>query len=119
MSTPIESIMAMFLMSMTNFGEYYNAFSRTEHEYVAKVCTIIDLLTPFNTVAAVTVRDIHGDSCHIAGQHVDRHDGQHVPENSGDEERMAAPGEFRVRILKDRQRLGTVCKFSQVDQVEN
>lgn len=37
MSTPSESVMAMFLMSMTNFGEYYNAFSRTEHEYEAKV----------------------------------------------------------------------------------
>lgn len=37
MATPIESIMAMFLMSLTNFGDYYNAFARTEHEYVAKV----------------------------------------------------------------------------------
>ncbi|CAG9764155.1 unnamed protein product [Ceutorhynchus assimilis] len=37
MSTPAESIMAMFLMSMTNFGDYYNAFARTEHEYEAKV----------------------------------------------------------------------------------
>lgn len=27
----------MFLMSLTNFGEYYNAFPRTEHEYEAKV----------------------------------------------------------------------------------
>lgn len=37
MSTPIESIMAMFLMSLTNFGDYYNAFPRTEHEIEAKV----------------------------------------------------------------------------------
>ena len=37
MSTPIESIMAMFLMSMTNFGDYYAAFERTDHEYEAKV----------------------------------------------------------------------------------
>lgn len=37
MSTPIESIMAMFLMSLTNFGDYYNAFSKTEHELEAKV----------------------------------------------------------------------------------
>lgn len=37
MSSPIESIMAMFLMSMTNFGDYYGAFPRTEHEYEAKV----------------------------------------------------------------------------------
>ncbi|XP_023309951.1 transient receptor potential cation channel subfamily V member 5 [Anoplophora glabripennis] len=41
MSTPIESIMAMFLMSMTNFGEYYNAFARTEHEYEAKILFVI------------------------------------------------------------------------------
>ncbi|XP_044752853.1 transient receptor potential cation channel subfamily V member 5 [Coccinella septempunctata] len=36
MSTPIESIMAMFLMSMTNFGDYYGAFEKTEHEILAK-----------------------------------------------------------------------------------
>lgn len=41
MSTPVESIMAMFLMSMTNFGDYYNAFSRTEHEYEAKILFVI------------------------------------------------------------------------------
>lgn len=40
-STPIESIMAMFLMSMTNFGDYYTAFERTDHEYEAKVCCLI------------------------------------------------------------------------------
>nr|CAH7722831.1 unnamed protein product [Callosobruchus chinensis] len=41
MSTPIESIMAMFLMSLTNFGDYYDAFARTEHEYEAKVLFVI------------------------------------------------------------------------------
>ncbi|KAJ8977511.1 hypothetical protein NQ317_017129 [Molorchus minor] len=41
MSTPTESIMAMFLMSMTNFGDYYDAFARTEHEYVAKWARIV------------------------------------------------------------------------------
>lgn len=37
MPSPMESIMAMFLMSMTNFGDYYGAFERTEHEIEAKV----------------------------------------------------------------------------------
>lgn len=37
MPSPIESIMAMFLMSMTNFGDYYGAFKRTQHEMEAKV----------------------------------------------------------------------------------
>lgn len=41
MSTPIESIMAMFLMSLTNFGDYYGAFQRTEHEYEAKLLFVI------------------------------------------------------------------------------
>ncbi|XP_057668262.1 transient receptor potential cation channel subfamily V member 5 [Diorhabda carinulata] len=40
-STPIESIMAMFLMSLTNFGDYYDAFARTEHEYEAKILFVI------------------------------------------------------------------------------
>ncbi|RZC32734.1 transient receptor potential cation channel subfamily V member 6 [Asbolus verrucosus] len=41
MSTPIESIMAMFLMSMTNFGDYYTAFERTDHEYEAKILFVV------------------------------------------------------------------------------
>lgn len=41
MSSPIECIIAMFLMSLTNFGDYYAAFEKTEHEYVAKVSMLI------------------------------------------------------------------------------
>ncbi|CAG9853902.1 unnamed protein product [Phyllotreta striolata] len=41
MSTPIESIMAMFLMSLTNFGDYYDAFARTEHEIEAKILFVV------------------------------------------------------------------------------
>lgn len=37
MPSPMESIMAMFLMSLTNFGDYYSAFERTQHEMEAKV----------------------------------------------------------------------------------
>lgn len=37
MPSPVESVMAMFLMSLNNFGNIYEAFSRTEHEVVAKV----------------------------------------------------------------------------------
>lgn len=37
MPSAMESIMAMFLMSMTNFGDYYDAFEITEHEMEAKV----------------------------------------------------------------------------------
>jgi hypothetical protein len=40
MSSPTESVLAMFLMSMTNFGDYYGAFERTEHEFEAKVSLI-------------------------------------------------------------------------------
>jgi hypothetical protein len=37
MPSPTESVLAMFLMSLTNFGDYYGAFERTEHEVEAKV----------------------------------------------------------------------------------
>lgn len=45
MPSPMESVMAMFLMSMTNFGDYYDAFENTEHEMLAKVtnCFLISL----------------------------------------------------------------------------
>ncbi|KAL0119708.1 hypothetical protein PUN28_007863 [Cardiocondyla obscurior] len=41
MPSPMESVMAMFLMSMTNFGDYYGAFDRTEHEFEAKLLFVL------------------------------------------------------------------------------
>ncbi|XP_078037386.1 transient receptor potential cation channel subfamily V member nanchung [Augochlora pura] len=41
MPSPMESVMAMFLMSMTNFGDYYSAFERTEHEIEAKFLFVL------------------------------------------------------------------------------
>ncbi|KAF3427515.1 hypothetical protein E2986_12915 [Frieseomelitta varia] len=41
MPSPVESIMAMFLMSMTNFGDYYGAFERTQHEIEAKLLFVL------------------------------------------------------------------------------
>ncbi|CAK9830452.1 Transient receptor potential cation channel subfamily V member 6 [Anthophora retusa] len=41
MPSPVESIMAMFLMSMTNFGDYYGAFERTQHELEAKLLFVL------------------------------------------------------------------------------
>lgn len=37
MPSPMESIMAMFLMSLTSFSDYYGALDRTDHEVEAKV----------------------------------------------------------------------------------
>ncbi|VVC93017.1 unnamed protein product [Leptidea sinapis] len=36
MPSPMESIMAMFLMSLTSFSDYFSAFDRTDHETEAK-----------------------------------------------------------------------------------
>ncbi|KAK0165798.1 hypothetical protein PV328_004286 [Microctonus aethiopoides] len=41
MPSPMESVMAMFLMSLTNFGDYYGAFERTEHEMLAKCLFVV------------------------------------------------------------------------------
>ncbi|XP_012525905.1 transient receptor potential cation channel subfamily V member 5 isoform X4 [Monomorium pharaonis] len=41
MPSPMESVMAMFLMSMTNFGDYFGAFERTEHEFEAKLLFVM------------------------------------------------------------------------------
>lgn len=37
MPSPMESVVAMFLMSLTNFGDYYGAMDSTQHEYEAKI----------------------------------------------------------------------------------
>ncbi|XP_014217435.1 transient receptor potential cation channel subfamily V member 5 [Copidosoma floridanum] len=41
MPSPMESVMAMFLMSMANFGDYYDAFENTEHELEAKSLFVV------------------------------------------------------------------------------
>ncbi|VVC37752.1 Ankyrin repeat,Ankyrin repeat-containing domain,Ion transport domain [Cinara cedri] len=41
MPTPTESIMAMFLMSVNTFTDYYTAFDKTSHTLVAKFCFIV------------------------------------------------------------------------------
>lgn len=37
----MESIVSMFLMSLTNFGDYYGAMERTNHELEAKILFVI------------------------------------------------------------------------------
>lgn len=41
MQSPVESIMAMFLISLSYFSDYYGAFEKTEHEYIAKLLFVI------------------------------------------------------------------------------
>ncbi|XP_058065420.1 transient receptor potential cation channel subfamily V member 5 [Anopheles bellator] len=41
MPSPIESIVAMFLMSLTNFGDYYGALENTDHEFCAKILFVV------------------------------------------------------------------------------
>lgn len=41
MPTPTESIMAMFLMSVNTFTDYYTAFDKTSHTLVAKVRYVV------------------------------------------------------------------------------
>uniref|UniRef100_A0A182NPF8 Ion transport domain-containing protein n=1 Tax=Anopheles dirus TaxID=7168 RepID=A0A182NPF8_9DIPT len=41
MPSPIESIVAMFLMSLTNFGDYYGALENTDHEFCAKILFVL------------------------------------------------------------------------------
>ncbi|XP_050352578.1 transient receptor potential cation channel subfamily V member 5 [Nymphalis io] len=44
MPSPMESIMAMFLMSLTSFSDYYGAFDRTDHEIAAKLLFVIYMI---------------------------------------------------------------------------
>ncbi|XP_062528665.1 transient receptor potential cation channel subfamily V member 5 isoform X1 [Bombyx mori] len=44
MPSPMESIMAMFLMSLTSFSDYYTAFDRTDHEIEAKLLFVIYMI---------------------------------------------------------------------------
>ncbi|XP_041974280.1 transient receptor potential cation channel subfamily V member 5 [Aricia agestis] len=44
MPSPMESVMAMFLMSLTSFSDYYSAFERTDHEIEAKLLFVIYMI---------------------------------------------------------------------------
>lgn len=76
MPTPVESVMAMFLMSLTNFGDYFSAFERTDHEFEAKVKLIhkkIIFKTFHNFIA--TFCDLYGNCWNITSKHVNCYDG--------------------------------------------
>ncbi|CAG9576063.1 unnamed protein product [Danaus chrysippus] len=44
MPSPMESVMAMFLMSLTSFSDYYGAFEQTDHEIAAKLLFVIYMI---------------------------------------------------------------------------
>lgn len=75
MPNPIESVVAMFLMSMNAFSDYYVAFEKTNHETVAKVnyyslfkliinCQLL-IYYFFIILLAVLFRYIYGYCCYI------------------------------------------------------
>lgn len=39
--SPMESVVAMFLMSLTNFGDYYGAMDQTNHETEGKILFVL------------------------------------------------------------------------------
>lgn len=41
MPSPMESIVAMFLMSLTNFGDYYSTMEQTNHELEGKILFVV------------------------------------------------------------------------------
>lgn len=101
MPSPMESVMAMFLMSMTNFGDYYGAFERTEHEFESKVFFLFTCRyepplscqshnerscgrSPIIVIAAA-VCVVHGNRGDSARKHANCYDGQHLPEDCRDQ----------------------------------
>jgi len=55
MSSPVESVLAMFLMSMTNFGDYFGTFDRTEHEFEAKVLFLNTICLKIRKIFTIAV----------------------------------------------------------------
>ena len=76
MPSPTESVMQMFLMSLTNFGAVYEAFSFTEHEVVAKVNTFkiyMVTLTNVNSFGLGIICPLPNNCRSSFNQHVNRH----------------------------------------------
>lgn len=101
MPSPIESIMAMFLMSVNSFAEYYEAFDKTSHILVAKVRGEVPTLFKcffrvFTTSEFLSVlfHRLHGNCGDFIGQHVNRYDGKHLSKNCRNKERMAETGHY-------------------------
>ena len=44
---PAEAIMGMFMMSLGEFGDFYDSFDETKHQILAIVCCwLIDVVSP-------------------------------------------------------------------------
>lgn len=76
-SSPMESFISMFLMSLGNFGDYYGGMEFTEHETHAKVGVEFNLIAQCLRCSSSldSLRRVHGDCCRPTYQHVDCHDG--------------------------------------------
>lgn len=81
----------MFLNIIANGGPTIVVRAHCYEIYVS--CRKIDFLRQQTTFRVVLLYCFHGDRGHTAGEHVDRHDGQHLPEDRGDEKRMAETSE--------------------------
>lgn len=93
-SSPMESFISMFLMSLGNFGDYYGGMEFTGHELQAKVSTshlsfiYVNIINNF-FFTSDTVRFVYGNCGRASYQHVDRYDGKYLHKDCGDEKRMA------------------------------
>lgn len=61
-NNPVEAVMCMFMMSLGEFGDYYESFSQTNHPILSKVgdATLYWLLSPlifllFNITVTLSV----------------------------------------------------------------
>ena len=63
-SSPMESFISMFLMSLGNFGDYYGGMEFTNHEIEAKVCCWMIEKIKFTPLSIPDpFRPLHGHCC--------------------------------------------------------
>lgn len=78
-SSPMESFISMFLMSLGNFGDYYGGMEFTEHEPHAKVRLVVNAFGSGDVSLMISIADpfraVHGSRGRSAHQFVDRYDG--------------------------------------------
>jgi hypothetical protein len=71
----------------------FHDFSDRKPQFLSKAAFVNTNLN-YGPVFSVFVCIIHGYCGNFAGEHVDRHDGKHIPENRRDQKRVAKTSEF-------------------------
>ena len=88
LETPVESFILMFIMSLGEFGDLWDTFDSTKHSTIGIFGDTLFTASHHFVCSEGSVVCLHVPSGHSPVEPADRHDGRHLRQDCGDQERV-------------------------------